>query len=233
MTMNQQRLVATLASLGSLRAEVVLLGGASTQLLITDPAASGERPTDDVDFIVDCDPPGLYEIESRLRDSLGFTQRPDLGDPICRWRRGNITIDIVPADGTVLGFSSRWYRQAWTSAEVRVVADHEIRVITAIMFVTTKLDAFDDRGRGDYHKSRDLEDVIAVVDGRAELIDEVADAPSEVRSYLAGRIDRLLAEPDFVDAVAGHLAGDEQRLPVVIDRLRRLVARARTGTPLR
>lgn len=177
--MNQQRLGATLASLGSLRAEVVLLGGASTQLLITDPAASGERPTDDVDFIVDCNVPGLYEIESRLRNSLGFTQRPDLHDP---------------------------------------------------MFVATKLDAFDDRGHGDHHASRDLEDVIAVVDGRAELVDEVAAAPSEVRAYLAGRVDQLLAEPDFVDAVAGHLAGDEDRLPVVIDRLRQLVVRARSGT---
>ncbi len=214
----------TLATLGSLRTEVVLLGGASTQLLITDPAAAGERPTDDVDFIVDCDARGLHALEARLRHQHGFTQRPELDDPICRWRRGDIVIDVVPTDGAILGFSSRWYRHAWDSAELHVVAGHEVRVVTAAMFVATKLDAFDDRGQRDYQASRDLEDVVAVVDGRAELVDEVARAPAEVRAYLAERIGRLLAEPTFVDAVVGHLAGDEERLPIVIDRLRRLAA---------
>ena len=226
MATNQDRLVATLATLGSLRTEVVLLGGASTQLLITDPAAAGAGPTDDVDLIVDCDAMGFHAFEARLR-TRGFTQRPENDDPICRWRRGDIKIDVVPIDEKLLGFSSRWYRHAWDTAEVHVVAGQEIRVVTATMFVTTKLDAFDDRGGGDYQRSKDLEDVVAVVDGRPELVDEVAHAPADVRAYLADRIGRLLADDAFVDAVDGHLAGDHQRLPIVVDRLRRRVALTR------
>jgi len=44
--------------LGSMRDEVTFLGGASTSLLITDPAYPQVRPTLDVDVIV--------EIASRL-----------------------------------------------------------------------------------------------------------------------------------------------------------------------
>ena len=71
------------------------------------------------------------------------------------------------------------------------------------------------------------QDVVAVVDGRPELVDEVAHAPAEVRAHLVERIGRLLADEDFVDAITGHLAGDERRLPIVVDRLRRLVALTR------
>ncbi len=212
----------TLEALGSLRSEVVLVGGASTGLLMTDSAAAGERPTEDLDFIVNCTARGLHALEARLRDHHQFEQRPDLDDPVCRWRRGDVVIDLVPTDGSIHGFSSRWYLDAWRTAEARVVAGYPVRVISAIMFVATKLDAFGDRGQGDYQASEDLEDVIAVVDGRPELLDELTRAPSDARAYVTERIGQLLAEPRFVDAVFGHLDGDDQRMPIVMERLRSL-----------
>ena len=47
-----------------------------------------------------------------------------------------------------------------------------IRLVAATCFVATKLVAFLDRGKGDYLESHDLEDVLAVVDGRPALVDE-------------------------------------------------------------
>jgi hypothetical protein len=226
---NEARLGMTLDALGPLRDEVVLLGGASTRLLITDPASAGERPTGDVDVITANHARGLHAFEARLR-GLHFAQHPELDGPICRWRRGAVVVDVMPVDGAIFGFSSRWYRLAWDTAERRRVAGHEIRVVTAVMFVATKLEAFDDRGDGDYQASHDLEDVVAVVDGRPELVDEIRAAPAPVRAYLAARIGELLGDAGFVDALAGHLPGDEasqDRLPIVVDRLRRLVINAR------
>ena len=62
-----------------------------------------------------------------------------------------------------------------------------IKVVSAIAFIATKLDAFDDRGDGDYQASHDLEDIISVVDGRERLISELAVAPREMARTVGSR----------------------------------------------
>jgi hypothetical protein len=57
-------------------------------------------------------------------------------------------------------------------------------MVSSVYFCASKLEAFGDRGRNDCAGSRDLEDLIAVVDGRAELVGEIQTARSDVRSYL-------------------------------------------------
>jgi len=59
-----------------------------------------------------------------------------------------------------------------------------IRLITAPFFVGTKMEAFYDRGENDYYMSHDLEDFIAVVEGREQLLEELADTPADLRKYL-------------------------------------------------
>ena len=46
-----------------------------------------------------------------------------------------------------------------------------VRVITAPYFIATKLEAFFDRGRGDFLGSSDLEDIITVLDGRDDILE--------------------------------------------------------------
>lgn len=60
-----------------------------------------------------------------------------------------------------------------------------MRVVAPALFVATKLDAFHGRGGGDIVASHDLEDIIAVVDGRPEIVSEVAAASTDVRVYIA------------------------------------------------
>src|SRR5207344_1889613 len=61
---------------------------------------------------------------------------------------------------------------------------------------------------GDY-LHHDIENFLAVVDGRASLLGELARCPRPVREFVVVCVVRLLATPDFVDALASHLAGDE------------------------
>jgi hypothetical protein len=226
MRSNAEQLAATLDALGELRDHVVLVGGAATELLITDPAASPIRFTDDVDVVVEQTAVGLHRIESRLRE-LDFTQRPDL-DPICRWRRGELVLDVMPIDQKIFGFSNRWYPLAWQTADVQRVAGHLIRVVKPVVFIATKLEAWASRGGGDFQASHDLEDIIAVVDGRSELTDEIEHAAPDLRAYLAERLGALIDDHRFVDAIAGHLPPDDasqDRHPLVLGRLRVLAQR--------
>jgi hypothetical protein len=86
-----------------------------------------------------------------------------------------------------------------------LTADVSIHVISAPYFVATKLEAFADRGKGDYLASADLEDIITVVDGRSSLPSEARRLPDEARRYLATEFTRFLADRDFIDVLPGHL----------------------------
>ena len=103
-----------------------------------------------------------------------------------------------------------------------------IRLIGAAAFMATKFEAFADRGRNDQLGSHDAEDIINLVDGRPELVDDVASAPPELRRYLADRCGALLARPDFADTLTGMIVPDEalaERVQTVLQRLT-LLARA-------
>lgn len=195
--------------LGDMTSEVVFLGGATTGLLITAARTSAIRPTKDVDIIVEVATWGEYsKLLERLRDK-GFQEDTDEGAPICRWVVDGIKVDVMPTAEDVLGFSNRWYEAAVSAAtSFQISASADIRLVTGPYFLATKLEAFRERGHGDYQLSHDIEDIIAVVDGRPDLVDEIGRADPEVRGYLQRKISELLSDEDFRSALPGHLPGD-------------------------
>lgn len=210
----------------SLREELVFLGGAVTGLLITDPAQPAIRPTEDVDLIVQATVRADYQhVEKALR-AQGFINDMSKDAPICRWRVGAVTVDVMPTLTEILGFSNRWYPLALATAhKTPLPSGMVIRLVTAPVFVATKFEAFADRGQNDYLFSHDLGDLIAVIDGRDELIVECRQLGDELKDYLRGRVSRLLATPAFLEALPGHLPGDaasQARLPDLDDKLRLL-----------
>jgi len=189
--------------------DLVFVGGCTTALLITDPAAAEVRVTYDVDSIAEITSYAEYAAFSERLRRLGFTEDRSEGAPICRWAHGEILLDVMPTDERILGFSNRWYKSAMVSAQkVQLDKDLTIRVVTAPLFLGTKLEAFKGRGKNDYFASHDLEDVIAVVDGRPSLPDEVRRAPNELRAYIAAQIRHLLLQQHFMDALPGYLLPD-------------------------
>ena len=76
-------------------------------------------------------------------------------------------------------------------------------MVTASYFIGTKLEAFRGRGGGDFYASRDLEDIVAVVNSRASLLGEIKSAPSALRNYIAREVRKLLATPQSVEAPQG------------------------------
>jgi hypothetical protein len=102
--------------------------------------------------------------------------------------------------------------------------------VTPACFLATKLAAFGDRGRHNPIASHDLEDMITVIDGRREIVTELAAAPSELRAYIVDRLSHFLARSDAAVLVAAQLMPDsdsQDRLPFVLERIRSLVAAGR------
>jgi hypothetical protein len=61
-----------------------------------------------------------------------------------------------------------------------------------------------------------------VIDGRAEIIDEITVAPEDVREYISGKVAALMKTRQFLDALPGYLLPDDAsqgRLRILMDRL--------------
>ena len=210
-------------ALGDLREQVVFVGGAVAGLLVTDPLADPVRATRDVDAVVNANRASFHRIEEAVA-ARGFA-RDVRSDVICRWvhKASGVPFDLMPVQPEVLGFSNRWYPYAVeTAVRVDLGQGLAIRVVSALAFVATKLEAFAGRGGGDFLSSHDLEDVLNFVDGRAELVDEMAAAPAEVQHALAASFAEMLKNPNFANVLPGLLA-EPERASLVMERLRSLI----------
>lgn len=224
---NLQILERAVEHLGPLAHDMVFLGGCATGLLLTDIAAPPIRVTQDVDAITEVASLGDYHRLSGQLRKRGFKEDQSPDAPICRWVAADVVLDVMPTRPEILGFGNEWYQPALDAAvAVALPSGKSIRLVTAPYFLATKLAAFDSRGRGDYVMSHDMEDIVAVLDGRPEIVNEANMADEALRKHLMTRFASLLRDTDFVAALSGHLLGDaasQARVPLVMERITEIV----------
>lgn len=224
---NIERLTETVRRLGPLAGQMVFVGGSTTALFITDAAAADVRETLDIDAIVATTRAGYARLTEAL-NRQGFFEDTTEGAPICRFRSGDLILDVMPTDEQVLGFSNPWYLPAIEHAEtLSLTGGLQVRTITAPYFIATKLVAFKGRGEGDYGLSHDISDVVSVLDGRAEVVQEIEQSAADVRAFLVQAARALLATPAFTDTLSYHLLPDpasQAREGVILGRLRQIGA---------
>lgn len=218
-------------ALGPVCDSVIFVGGCATGLLLTRERPDRIRITEDVDIVAQALTVHDYHaIEKQVR-ARGFSNDMRSDAPICRWVYKNVTLDLMPTVKDILGFANRWYPLALQTAELVILpSGMTIKLITAPVFIGTKLEAFKDRGKDangkpDYLGSHDLEDIITVADRRPELLTECQSVTSELRAYLAAEFSALFSDPEFEQALSGHLPGDtfsQQRAKPLAKTLREL-----------
>jgi hypothetical protein len=208
--------------LGPFLREIVFVGGVTLGLLITDKAAAPIRSTDDVDVIAEILTYVDYIAFSERLRKARFTEDTSEEPLTCRWFHGKLKLDVLALTKEVLGYTNLWYESALHHAvPFALPSGQEIRVITAPYLLGTKMEAFRGRGQLDFLASHDLEDFVAVIDGRSTILREIADSASDVREYLVEAAASLLSESRFLDAVPGFVL-DAGRVPLLLDRLHQL-----------
>ncbi len=205
------------------RWDPVFAGGAIVQFLITDPAARPPSVTKDVDAVLEIGSYGEFcDVEEVLRKA-GF-RRP-LGDdvPIVAWLWKGRRVDFLPHRSVPhMPNPNRFFPDVLTDACRRKVEGGRFAwIASAPTFVATKFEAFFARGQGDYLLSKDIEDILAVVDGREEFIAELGDASYELAAFLRECFSELHISRQFQDALS-YLITDDGRDRVVLDRLARI-----------
>ncbi|MBC7717705.1 MAG: hypothetical protein H7143_12275 [Pseudorhodobacter sp.] len=208
------------AALGDVLNELVLVGGCAVGLLVTDPGRTPVRATVDVDLLTEVAPTAnYYQLGERLR-ACGFAEQ-STEDVICRWAKGSLLIDVMPTQQDVLGFANTWYEQAALNATTHALpSGRRIRLISAPLFLATKLEAFANRGNGDF-LHHDMEDIVTVVDGRDTVVQEVLSSAPAARDFLRDEFDALLADTQFTDRLAWLLPPENlgARQEIVISRM--------------
>ena len=184
--------------------EFAYLGGSVLSLLVTDPTVDTIRVTKDVDVMMGIRTRKEFHAADKLLEKAGFRHDTREGAPICRWTYRGVTVDVLPIREDVLGWKSKWFEEALKAAEEKELGGQKIRIVSPPYFVALKLEAFEERGQGDFLASTDFEDVICLFNGRATLASEIA-ACESLRSGLAEKFRGYLQSEAMLDAVEGFV----------------------------
>lgn len=206
---NITRIRAVYNTLKDLTTEVVFVGGATVSLY-ADRETTDVRPTDDVDVLVEIYTRNEYQqVEEALR-AAGFAHDRESGI-LCRFVVQGITVDVMPIDASVLGFTNRWYAEGYQEAvDLQMDELYRVRIFSAPYFIASKLEAFKGRGEGDGRTSHDFEDVVYVLNNRSTVWEEMEGAPETVRQYLKDEVAELLANPYLSEWIGANLDYSEQ-----------------------
>lgn len=206
MSLNLDRLIRVAERARPLLDRLVFVGGSVVELYFTDPASGRVRPTRDADAVCEAATYVAYgHIAAELR-KLGFYQAADQNDPIYRWRMGEDILDVMPVAAEVLGFTNPWYAEGLTRAIEAELSDNlRIQIFPPPVFLASKLAAYERRGRDDPYVSQDLEDIVALITNRPEIVREVQEKPVELRRWIAEHLHEALGKQEARGILQGHL----------------------------
>ena len=209
-------------ALRELKNQMVFIGGAVVSLYADDPAADEIRPTGDIDMTINLmNFSNWVRMQERLTQ-LGFYPDP-YGHAICSYKYKDIPVDIMPAEDGPLGLSNKWYKLGFENLWTVKAANEEIQILSAPVYMATKFEAFNDRGK-DYRTSHDFEDIIYILDNRMTIVPEIEQAHPEIQDYLKKELTKILESSHLEEILSAHLHPFviDERYPIVLDKMKQI-----------
>lgn len=205
---------------------IVYVGGSVAELYANDPAATDIRPTMDIDCVVELTSYlGFNDLNKALQNK-GFKHDQTPGSPICRWIYNDITVDIMPDDDNILGFTNRWYKSGISHKKLKQLPDGQtIYIFPTAYYIATKMEALFIRGGKDIRGAHDFEDIVYILNNCSdflEQIDKIDD--TELKEYLKDRFSQLQNRPNFSEEIECVLPiGEEERIDVIQEIIQNLI----------
>jgi hypothetical protein len=213
--------------LATLKDEVAFIGGSVAALYAQKPELSDIRPTLDIDCVVEISTYIAYiQLEEQLR-VLGFRDDTTAGAPVCRKIYRGITVDFMPINEDILGFSNKWYRSGMNNKMRYALSDDmSIFIFPVEYYIATKFEALNNRGGRDIRGSRDWEDIVYILTNSLELLQRMKSCTDTVLvEYLKGQCSRLLKNNNIREIIYASLPynAEEESIDAVLDIINEIV----------
>lgn len=127
----------------------------------------------------------LGELESIQEDLVkkGFIQSPE-DKVICRFRYDSIKVDVMSTKEFGWAPANPWFAQGFAQRESVQIGDQMIQLLLLPYFISSKFAAHSERGGKDPRTSHDFEDIVYVIDNRTDIVEQIDQAPNDVKPYL-------------------------------------------------
>lgn len=118
----------------------------------------------------------------------------------------------MPTDPKILGFSNRWYSKGIVhSIPFEIAKNMTIKILALPYFIGCKLEALYNRGLSDLRLSKDLEDIVFLLNYGVKV-----NAENKVlKKYISDKIEILLNKPELREAIFCVLPFGENDTPYV------------------
>ena len=204
------RILARIAqALAPIQQPIVFVGGAVTSLYVNDAAADDHRMTMDVDLSLEiASSTELEALRLKLLE-LGFVQSVEDTVP-CRFRFEQVQVDVLSTEGVHWAPGNRWFAMGFKQLERVNVLDTWVDILPVAYYLAAKFDAFTDRGQKDPFVSKDLQDIVYIMDFRQHLFDELAQADRSVKAYLQECFCTIRTDSLLQEVVLGNILPHQQ-----------------------
>ena len=205
------RLEAVARVVSPLANRLVFTGSATIPLLVEQSAGRTEDAASPITAI-------SYSSRDRLRPelrNLGLEPATNRSSAEC-WRTpGGQAFEITVHEDDEAKYSNPWYAYSLDcTTTAQFMPTLSIRIAGAPAFLAAAWwDAMNSDGA-----SEDLTDVVTLVHGRTVIVDEIAAAPLDVRTFLAGAAAQFVQLPDADLKILDELPR-AARLPGAVDRV--------------
>lgn len=115
-------------------------------------------------------------------------------------------VDIMPTDEKILGFSNRWYSEGIVHSTLYEIEKNiTIRILAIPYFISCKLEALFNRGMGDLRLSKDLEDIVFLLNYGTKINTD----NEPLKKYISNQFKILLTKPELREAIFCVLPSEE------------------------
>lgn len=220
---NRKASIKIAKALEELNREVVFVGGAMVSLYINDPAAEDIRPTKDIDLTFQITTLGkLDQLREKLTEK-GFIQTHE-DDIICRFRYEELLVDVMSTKNVGWAPSNRWFKPGFQKAFDLDLEEITIRILPLPYFLSSKMEAFFDRGIKDLYGSHDFEDILYLFNYTTDLVEQIQSTDDEVFQYLRECIQSILTNERILAVIPGHLYYEtvDERMGIILDKMKEI-----------
>ncbi|MDZ7720135.1 MAG: hypothetical protein U5K72_15070 [Balneolaceae bacterium] len=194
------------------------VGGAILHTYLPKNFKGQTRITYDLDMVIRLSHYGKLEALNDRLATIGFYPDKE-SNVICRYTDGELLLDVMPTKPEILGFTNQWYEEGLDNKEwIYLDFGTSIPRFTLPYYLAAKWEAVKNRGKNDWRTSKDMEDIITIINFNA--LEKMDNSTNKVLEYLNESFRELIEHKNGREIILSHLSGvDRANVDEIIRRI--------------